>query len=97
MALEVYWTQEALDLLDEIIDYLQNHWTDREISAFFQRLEKAIEELRNSPSRYKRSARKPGAYEYQLAPQATLFYSFDDKRLNVLLIWPNKKNPENLR
>lgn len=38
MALKVVWTNEANEGLDEIIEYLEQHWTEKEISKFFIRM-----------------------------------------------------------
>lgn len=41
MALEVVWTDEANEGLDEIIEHLKDQWTDKEIHNFFTRLEES--------------------------------------------------------
>jgi plasmid stabilization system protein ParE len=58
MALKIVWTVKAEQQLDEVIDYLEEHWTEKEISNFFRRLEKGLKEIKNAPHRYKDSIRK---------------------------------------
>ena len=96
MALEVVWTDEANEGLDEIIEHLKDQWTDKEIHNFFTRLEECLENIKEAPHRQKDSIRKPGAKEYQHSPQTTIFYTFDDKVINILRIWTNQKNPGKL-
>jgi len=97
MALRVVWTKEAEDQLDEIIAYLESNWTNREISNFFERLEKSINQIRTNPNTFKNSERKPNTKEFQLSKQTTLFYSFDERTVNILLLWSNRMNPEDLK
>ena len=97
MALAIEWTLEAEKQLDDIIEYLESNWTDREIRNFFRKLEKALKVISNKPLQQKISERKEGAYEYQLSPQTTLFYSFDKTTATILVLWLNKMNPTNLK
>lgn len=96
MALEITWTYTAEKQLDRIIEYLQTNWTKREVKQFFKELEKGLETIRAAPDRQKKSLRKDGAFEYQISPQTTIFYAFDDKKAIILLLWSNRMNPENL-
>lgn len=96
MALRISWTDKARYQLDEIIEYLEYNWTEKEISVFFKKLERGLKEISESPSRQKKSQRKEGAYEYQLSAQTTIFYSFNQEEVIVLYLWPNKMNPEKL-
>lgn len=96
MALDVHWTLEAETQLDYIIEYLEKNWTEHEIETFFKKLEQGIETISTNPLQQKQSERKAGTYEYQLVPQVTLFYAFDERTVDILLLWSNRMNPENL-
>ncbi len=96
MALEVVWSDEANEGLDEIMERLEHNWTEKEVRIFFTRLEECLENIKKAPYRQKDSLRKPGTKEYQLSPQTTIFYTFDDKFINILRVWANLKNPGEL-
>ncbi|TRX53021.1 type II toxin-antitoxin system RelE/ParE family toxin [Fulvivirga sp. M361] len=96
MALEIFWTDEAKKDLDNIIEYLESRWTDREISKFFNRLEKCLAHIQKAPHRSKDSLRKPGTKEYQHSPQTTIFYSYDNDKINLLRLWANPKDSTEL-
>jgi len=96
MALKIVWSDEANEGLDDIIEYLENNWTEREVSRFFIRLEECLKIVKEAPHRQKDSARKPGTKEYQHSPQTTIFYIYDDQTVTVLKLWMNLRNPENL-
>ena len=38
MALKIVWTPKALEGLDEIIEYLEIHWTEKEILVLEQKI-----------------------------------------------------------
>ncbi|MDR0582552.1 MAG: type II toxin-antitoxin system RelE/ParE family toxin [Prevotellaceae bacterium] len=40
--LTIEWTAEAQSRLNAVFDYLENHWTPREVKKFAQRLEEAL-------------------------------------------------------
>ncbi len=97
MALIVEWTLEAEEQLDDILEYLEANWTDREISNFFNKLEEGLEIIRKKPLQQKKSERKIGTHEYQLTRQVTLFYSFDTTVATILVLWSNRMIPEKLK
>lgn len=96
MALEVFWTDVANEGLDEIIKYLSEKWSEKEIEYFFKRLEKCIEKIKEAPHRQKDSLRKSGAKEFQHSPQTTIFYSYDKTTIYILRLWINSKDPNEL-
>jgi|AntRauMFilla1563_2_1112583.scaffolds.fasta_scaffold211326_2 plasmid stabilization system protein ParE len=48
MALEVFWTQQAKNNLHEVVAYLEEHWSEKEILN----LEKNIDSLLQRISKY---------------------------------------------
>lgn len=96
MALEIIWTQTAENQLDRIIEYLQTNWTEREIKQFFKKLDQGLDTIGKTPNMQKKSLRKDGAFEYQISPQTTIFYAFDNRKATILLLWSNRMNPENI-
>ncbi len=96
MALTIVWSQEAENQLDEIIEYLNEQWTEKEISRFFHRLEEGIVQISVAPHRNKDSERKKNTIEFQLSSHTSIFYSYNKTTLNILLLWANSKDPFNL-
>lgn len=96
MALEIVWADEANEGLDEIIKHLEEQWTEMEVRNFFTRLEECLENIKEAPHRQKNSLRKEGAKEFQHSPQTTIFYTYDDKVVNILRLWANIKDTEKL-
>ncbi|MCF6353115.1 MAG: type II toxin-antitoxin system RelE/ParE family toxin [Cyclobacteriaceae bacterium] len=49
MALKIVWTDEANEGLDEIIEYIEEKWTEKELNKFFTRLEDCLEKIKEAP------------------------------------------------
>lgn len=92
MALEIVWSDEAIEGLDAIIEHLEKKWTEKEVHKFFTRLEECLNNIKEAPHRQKNSVRKPSTKEYQHSPQTTIFYTFDDKEVLILSVWANLKD-----
>jgi len=46
---KLIWSDEALNNLKRIIDYLENRWTEREIKKFTQLLDKQLKLINDNP------------------------------------------------
>ena len=96
MALDIVWTDEANEGVDNIIDYLAEKWTEREIRNFFIRLEECLEKIAEAPQIHKDSLRKPGTKEFQHSKQTTIFYTYDSEMVYILRVWTNVNDPNSL-
>ncbi len=46
---KIFWTDEAINNLEDSLDYLNNRWTQREIDNFKSRLSKQIGLIQQNP------------------------------------------------
>ena len=65
----LYWTDEALNNLDSIFDYLTIYWTDREIRNFYRLLDERIELISNNPHTFPDSDLGPKAKRCVISKQ----------------------------
>lgn len=91
MALDIFWTAEAEMQLDEVTQFLESNWTDKEITSFFKRLEKSLSAIALNPTTYKLSHRKEGVREFLITKHTTIFYTFDNNYVYIISIWSNKQ------
>lgn len=97
MALEVIWSLEAEWNLRNIINHLTEEWTEKEIRNFTVRLEERLSILVENPRLCKKSERLNGTRECFLGKYNTLFYTYDNKNLNIITIWDNRQDPKKLK
>ncbi len=52
MALKIVWTPKALEGLDEVLEYLETHWTSKEILTLEQNIEDFKSQVQRTPLIY---------------------------------------------
>lgn len=81
MALKIVWTPKALEGLDEILEYLETHWTKKEILILEQKIEDFKTRVLKYPQIY------PPTGKHKLVRKAVL----DKHNYFVYRIKPRKK------
>jgi plasmid stabilization system protein ParE len=99
MVYKVVWTPEALQTYLQVISYLENKWTEREVKNFAKGVENKIELLKKfsgigSPFDKKRRLRKTLVHK-----QVQLYYRIRLQKRQVELVsfWNTYQNPNKLR
>ncbi len=59
MDYKIFWTEESIKNLKEIIDYLNLKWTEKEIKNFKIKLSKKIELISTNPFMFPASVNAP--------------------------------------
>ena len=62
MAYKIIWSPEAIQTFEKIIEYLDEHWTSREITKFIEHTEQVIVYLQQNPYLF-RGSEKENVYE----------------------------------
>lgn len=92
MEYKLYWTDEALRNLDEILVYLANHWTHVEINHFKQKLSKMLDLIINNPFLFPISVYNKRLRKAVLSKQTTIFYEVKDNKIYLAYLFVNKKS-----
>jgi len=95
MAFKVIWSPEAESTFDDIINYLESEWSEKEIQKFIFNTEKIISLRRQNPFLF-RGSEKEAIYEALIGKQNLLLYQIkeDSKRIELLSFWDTRQNPE---
>jgi plasmid stabilization system protein ParE len=59
MDYKIFWTEEAIKNLEEIIDYRYSRWTKREVENFKAKLSKQIDLISQNPNLFPVSKFQP--------------------------------------
>ena len=94
---KIFWTNEALENLDSMLDYLQNKWTQREIDQFKSKLGKQIELILNNPKLFPVSEYNPTLRKAVLSKQTTIFYKLDGQIIYLVFLFNSKQNIEKIK
>jgi plasmid stabilization system protein ParE len=93
---KVIWSDDALNNLREIIDYLESRWTQREIGNFAKKLEKQLEIIKRLPLSYPKS-RKKNIRKAVMTKQTTVYYEISNDAIRIVTLFDNRKNPNKLK
>lgn len=94
---KIDWSDEASANLDSIVEYLQNSWTDREISRFVKKLDKRIDLLSKNPHAYPVVDRRINIRRSVLSKQTTIYYEVKTDAVVILSLFDNRKDPDSLK
>ena len=91
---KIIWTDEALENLKSIIDYLANRWTKKEITKFSRLLDHQISLIENDPFLFAETDNSKGIRKSVLSKQTTIYYQISNYEVNVISLFDNRQNPE---
>jgi len=89
---KIFWTEEAIINLEDILDYLNDKWTQREIDNFKLRLSKQIALIQNNPKLFPLSDYNPRLRKAVLSKHTTIFYEVKDYKIYLVFLFNNKQN-----
>jgi plasmid stabilization system protein ParE len=93
---KLIWSDEALNNLKSIISYLENNWTEKEISKFVRKLDHQLELIAQNPRLFPKVDNSK-ARKSVLSKQISIFYSIAKREINILFIHDSRKNPDMLK
>ena len=95
MAYKVIWSPEAIYTFNRIIEYLDAHWTSKEIIKFIERTEDVVSLLEQNPYLF-RGSDKENIYEVLVTKQNLLLYQIIElnKRVELISFWDTRQNPK---
>ena len=94
--LEVFWSIESVNTTDQIIDYLNSEWSEREVNNFLEAL-KAFEEIVSLfPEIYPDSQIKKGYRRAVIVKQVSVLYSVENDRILEHTVFDNRQDPEKI-
>ena len=95
MAYKVIWAPEAVHTFDNIIDYLSENWSAKEISKFIDDAEHTISLLEKNPFLFRGSS-KQNVHEALITKHNLLLYQIIEtsQRVELMSFWDTRQNPK---
>lgn len=94
---KIVWSKRALSDLDEIICYLQENWTEKEIRKFSQKLDHLLEILQHQPYLFSESISISDTYRAVLSKQVSIYYQVGNNEIQLITLFDNRQDPEKLK
>ena len=92
MDYKVFWTEEAIHNLEEIINYLRHKQTEKEVDNFKIKLSRQIDLISKNPQMFPVSEYMPGLRKAVLSKQTSIFYEVRDYQIYLVYLFVNKKD-----
>lgn len=91
---KVVWSDNALAELKDIISYLESNWTKKEITKFFKKLEKTINQISINPLMFPKTEKKESVRRCVISKQLTMYYQTDNNYLYIISLFDNRRDPK---
>jgi len=95
MPYSITWSPTARITYFNILEYVENKWTHREVEAFANQTERVLELIKQNPSLYQYS-KKSDTHKFVLTKQVSLFYRVKKREIELILFWNNRQDPDKL-
>ena len=94
---KLVWSDEALNGLKEIIEYLESKFSEKDVKKFVKKFNKQIEIIKSTPETFPFSLKSKTVRRTIVAKLTSIYYQVDGDIINLVTIYDNRKNPDNLR
>lgn len=92
MVKKIIWTPEAQETYQNIISYLLENWSEKEIEKFVSITEKIIESIAHQPLMFRRSE-KYNFHEAVITKHNILIYVVKTDCIDLISFWDTRQNP----
>ena len=94
---QIIWSDEAIANLENILEYLERRWTEREIQKFKSLLSKQLDIISQKPELFPKSSIKPELRRAVLSKQTSIYYLISDRQVQLIYLFDNRMNPERIQ
>jgi len=97
MGYKLYWSDEAVNNLEDILNYLLENWSDKELDNFKQSLSLQLDLIIRNPNMFPVSTHIPRLRKAVLSKQTTVFYEIKGKSIFLAYLHVNRKDIKSLK
>ena len=90
---KIIWSEESLDNLDSIVDYLDKNWTNKEIFSFFYGVNRLIRIIKDKPFTFPYSNNLK-IRRAVLSKKITLYYTVLEESVVIISLFDTRQNPK---
>ncbi len=93
----IVWSGRALKDLDRISKYLEENWTEKEISTFINKLFKRLNLISFFPKLFSKSRLKKNVRRSVLTKQVIIYYSIKNNVVEIITLFDSRQHPSKLK
>lgn len=91
---KILWTDHALDELKDTYEYLQIHFTERELRKLSVEIDRTLKLISQNPSLFPLSKESKGTRRAVIKKFNTLYYRENKGCIEILSFFSNRQNPD---
>lgn len=99
MSYKALWTNRAIKTAEDVVKYLRDEWTEKEVDDFLNKTDDIIATIEINPKLFRASAKRPNVHLAIIKRRTLLVYQVRPlkKQVILLMFWNPKKNPKKLK
>ena len=97
MDYKIFWSDESLANLNDILNYLESEWSEKEIVKFKTKLGKQIDLISQNPKIFPVSQHQSNLRKAVLSKQTTIFYEIIRFEIHIAYLFSNKTDINRLK
>ncbi len=94
---KLFWSDKALADLQNIINYLTENWTQKEIQNFARRLDKRLELIAINPRLFPKTAKRREVRKSVLTKHTVIYYETKGNVVSIVTLFDPRQNPKKLK
>ena len=93
--MKISWTPTARKTYFNVLDYLEEAWSKREVQNFADEVEKVLNQITENPDMFEASGKKKNIRKGYITRHNALYYRVKPgkKELELLTFWDNRQDP----
>lgn len=92
----IIWSDEGKNDLNQLINYLDVHWSKSVAEKFIEILEITIRRIKLNPTQFQIVTGKASIYKVIVTKHNTIYFELFDGRIEILRIFDTRQNPDKL-
>lgn len=93
MALTIRWSKEARTTYEDVLSYLKENWSDKEVKKFIKKTDSILLVISHQPYIFKSSEHKK-IRKALVTKQNSLFYIVRESEIYLITFWDNRMDPK---
>ena len=94
---KLFWSDKAIDDLQNIIRYLTENWSQKEVQNFARRLDKRLDLISINPRLFPKTVRRKDIRRSVLTKHTVIYYKTAEKIVTIVTLFDPRQNPKKLR
>jgi hypothetical protein len=99
MSYKTFWTNRAIKTAEDVVNYLREEWTKKEVDGFLNKTDDIIATIESNPKLFIASKKRPNVHLALIYRRTFLVYKIypQKKQIVLLLFWEPKQNPKKFK